>query len=67
MELCVLKFGPRIHWKVSPSDPLLYDIHSHPGIQLVTPLLFSEIENLMDAKRSDGGVSIPKATSAPYA
>ncbi len=55
MELCVLKFGPRIHWKVSPSDPLLYDIHSHPGVQLITPLLFPEIENLMDAKRADGG------------
>jgi hypothetical protein len=56
VELCVLKFGPGIHWRVSLSDPLLYDIHSHPGVQLVTPLLFPEIENLMDAKRPDGGV-----------
>lgn len=53
MELCVLKFGPRIHWRVSPSDPLLYDIHSYPGVQLVSPLLFPSIEGLMDAKRAD--------------
>jgi hypothetical protein len=50
MEICVLIFGDSTYWKLSPADPLLYDIRSIPGVQFISPILFPSIEGLMDAK-----------------
>jgi len=49
-DICVLNFGRDIYWKISPSDPLLYEIGSCPGVQFISPILFSSIEGLTDAK-----------------
>ena len=50
-----MNFGSAVYWKVSLTDPLLYEIRSTPGVQFISPLLFPSIESLMDAKpvRSD--------------
>ena len=53
MDICVLIFGSTIRWLLSPSDPKLYEIPSMPGVRFVSPLLFSEIEKRLDAKRVD--------------
>jgi hypothetical protein len=50
MEICVLIFGGSTYWKLSPTDPLFYEIRSIPGVQLISPILFPSIEGLMDAK-----------------
>lgn len=51
MEICVLVFARAIYWKLSPVDPLLYEVRSNPGVHFISPLLFPSIEGLMDAKR----------------
>lgn len=50
MDVCVLNFGARAHWKLALDSPLLYEIPSSPGVQFISPLLFAEIEKHMDAK-----------------
>jgi hypothetical protein len=50
MKICVLEFGSDIHWKLRVGEPPLYSIRAHPGVQLVTPLLFGELTSLMSAK-----------------
>jgi hypothetical protein len=49
-DICVLNFGRNIYWKISPSDPLFYEIRSCPGVQFISPILFSSIEGLTDAR-----------------
>src|SRR6267154_6023559 len=51
MAICVLVFNRAIYWKLSPMDSLLYEVRSSPGVHFISPLLFSSIEGLMDAKR----------------
>ena len=53
MEICVLVFGRPTHWKLSFTDPLLYEIRSSPGVQFISPILFSSIRGLMHGKRVD--------------
>jgi hypothetical protein len=50
MDVCVLIFGGNAHWKLALDSPLLYEIPSSPGVQLISPLLFEEIRMHMDAK-----------------
>lgn len=50
MDVCVLNFGGTAHWKLAVNSPVLYEIPSSPGVQFISPLLFAEIETLMDAK-----------------
>ena len=50
MDVCVLKFGSQAYWKLALDSPVLYKLPSSPGVQLISPLLFSEIEMHMDAK-----------------
>ncbi len=50
MDVCVLNFGGRAHWKLALDSPLLYKIPSSPGVQFISPLLFTELEKHMDAK-----------------
>lgn len=51
MEILILHFNRPIYWKTSSSDPLFYAIEAHPGVELVNPILFPEIERLMDGNR----------------
>lgn len=50
MDVCVLNFGGKAHWKLALDSPLLYEIPSSPGVQFISPLLFAQIEKHMDAK-----------------
>lgn len=51
MDICVLIFGSPIEWALSPEDATqTYDIPACPGVSLVSPLLFRQIQQLMDAK-----------------
>jgi hypothetical protein len=50
MDICVLIFGREVYWKVSPADPMFYEIRSSPGVKFVNPFLFPSIVRLMDAK-----------------
>lgn len=50
MDICVLIFGRPIYWKVSPANPVLYQLRSSPGVHFISPILFGSIERLMDAK-----------------
>ena len=50
MDACVLIFGGSAHWKLALDSPLLYEIPSSPGVQLISPLLFDEVKSHMDLK-----------------
>ena len=43
MDVCILDFGQEIYWKFSPTGPLLYDLPSSPGVQLISPLVFGQL------------------------
>lgn len=51
MEICIFTFGAPINWRLPIDIPNLYSLSSFPGLQLINPLLFHDLEKSMDAQR----------------
>ena len=51
MRIVLMGFGGETFWKLRPTDPSLYEIPAHAGVQFISPLLFPLLEGATAAKR----------------
>jgi hypothetical protein len=53
MRIVLIAFGGEAFWKLRPTDPPLYELPAHAGVQFISPLLFPLLEGAAIHRSAD--------------
>lgn len=51
MHIVILQYGVRMHWRIAPADPALYDVCPDPGVRFINPLLYLAFDSVRSGTR----------------
>lgn len=58
MEIGLLQFANETFWKLSPTNPPSFKIKAHPGVELISPLLYPSLDCRLNSRATNSSRGI---------